>query len=285
MDKPLVPDEMSGKTRNVILGVFVVLIGFVLATIIIAVLAGIGKETGFAIIGIALAILLVGTSILLNWYRQDKLEDKIKYIVISQVVALIVISAALLAVIYVSEDPASYTLAGSAFAAPQGYTLTLNGAETIQVPPGNVPASPSSAFSFNTKLQKGASWSVTMDTNTVLPASTCTLDYPSTGSMPDSDYLPLRVTCRVSVGGSVTGLTKDGLELAATVNGVAPGQADTIQLANNQTAFQFANLYTAGSYFQVAITKGPSGQNCNVDPDTSSGQAWFNALGVRVICS
>jgi len=74
---------------------------------------GVGDNGGFVITAIATVILLCCTGVLINLMRQDKLEDKVKYVTIAQSLGLVILSASLIAVIFGPEPTATYTVGGS----------------------------------------------------------------------------------------------------------------------------------------------------------------------------
>lgn len=78
------------------------------------------------------------------------------------------------------------------------------------------------------------------------------------------------------VGGTVTGLTVSGLALQ---NG-----ADTVNLAAGANAFQFPTRLTAGTAYDVTVSKQPTGLTCGVHNGTGTVGKGTAATSVSVYC-
>jgi len=236
------------------------------------------NHSGMVIVAIALAILLISAVMLTLWATTEKLGEgeRPKYCVYTQMVALVVISAALLAVINAPTDPDTYLLGGSASGIMGGaLSLQLNGDETISVSGGGSCV----AFNFGTQLSKGSKYSVAIRNQ---PTQSFCQVLGGSGSV-KGNTLSIAVSCKVTIGGTVDGLTKDSMDLQNESNGLSGVDRVTV-LPTNRT-FTFPQLVAVGSSYKVTIAKPPVGQSCVISPSTAEGVAYANVLTVSVTCN
>jgi Galactose oxidase, central domain len=136
-----------------------------------------------------------------------------------------------------------------------GLTLT-NGNDTVS------PASGATSFQFSTKLANAASYAVTATKSP--PALTCTVSHGS-GVIDQAAPTNIAVTCvpvQYVLGGSISGLTADGLVLE---NG-----NDSVSVASGATSFEFATKLLNGSNYSVTVSQAPPALLCSVSNGTGS---------------
>lgn len=153
---------------------------------------------------------------------------------------------------------------------PNGLVLSL-GAEQLNVPAG------ATTFVFTRNLTTGSSYNVSVVSS---PSGlTCSASLNS-GTVASSNVTNIQITCSdltYSVGGVISGLTKDGLVL--TNNGT-----DRLAISANSTAFTFATPIAFGGVYSVAIANQPSGQICSVSSGAGPITA-ANVTTVKITCS
>ena len=146
----------------------------------------------------------------------------------------------------------TYTVGGSASGlAGAGLVLKLNGGNDL-------PVAANGAFTFPGGLVSGAAYAVTVDTQPVSPAQTCTVANGS-GTIGSANVTDVAVTCSASsytVGGTVSGLSGAGLVLQLN------GGGDLAVGANG--AFTFAGALESGSAYAVTLGAQPAGQACSI---------------------
>ncbi len=105
----------------------------------------------------------------------------------------------------------------------------------------------------------------------------------ATGTML-ADVATVQVTCSpqaqttYSVGGSITGLTQDGLQLVNNSNG------DQLTVSAGATSFMMGQKVASGSIYDVAVHTNPTGQTCTVQNGSSTMGAG-NVNNVVVTCT
>lgn len=134
-----------------------------------------------------------------------------------------------------------------------GLVLRLNGA-------GDLAVSSNGRFSFETPLNSGTAYAVTVSTQPTNPAQVCTVAN-GTGTAGSADVTNIRVTCAGNtfpIGGGVTGLLGSGLVLRNN------GGDDLAVSANG--SFTFNTRLATGSSYQVTVRTQPSNpaQACTV---------------------
>jgi hypothetical protein len=134
-----------------------------------------------------------------------------------------------------------------------GLALRNNGVDTLEFTPGTATAA------FSTRLSSGARFAVRVARQPTRPSQTCTLTNPAaaTGLVGSAD-VSVDVACvtdRFAIGGTVQGLTGDGL-----VVGMA-GQPN-VAVSSGATQFTFPGLAESGSSYDVSIVSQPNAQQC-----------------------
>ncbi|MES9968902.1 MAG: hypothetical protein ABW092_02640 [Candidatus Thiodiazotropha sp.] len=147
----------------------------------------------------------------------------------------------------------TYTLGGTLTGLTgSGLVLQNNGSDDLAL-------SSDGSFSFATGLSDGSAYSVSVATQPT--DQSCSVGNGS-GTIAGADVTAITVTCVDSsggvftIGGSVSGLTGDGLSLQN--NG-----ADELSISANG-AFTFATSLTDGEAYAVTIATQPTGQTCTV---------------------
>ena len=142
------------------------------------------------------------------------------------------------------------TVYGLAF---DGLVLTNNGV-TLPIAKG------ATTYSFPGSLEYGETYNVLVKTNP--PHQTCEANpnfNADTAGRMASINVPVRCAVNAfTVGGKITGLTAEGLEL---INGTTGG---TVGVVKDATVFNFATPVAFGQSYGVTILKQPTGQTCTI---------------------
>jgi 6-phosphogluconolactonase (cycloisomerase 2 family) len=169
--------------------------------------------------------------------------------------------------------PAQYTIGGSVTGLTgTGLVLQDNGGD-------NLPVSQNGSFTFATKVNSGAAYSVTVMTQP--SGQTCAV---SSGSgMASANVTSVAVACtavssNVTIGGTVTGLTGTGLVLQD--NGT-----DNLSITSSGP-FTFATALASGKAYAVTVATQPTSpsQTCTVANGTGTTGS-SNVTNVAITCS
>jgi len=157
--------------------------------------------------------------------------------------------------------------------AGSGLTLRLNGGNDLTIVDNG-------AFAFETALQSGAAYAVSVRRQPTNPAQVCTVRNGS-GTVGGASVNNVAIDCASSsftVGGSVTGLQGTGLVLQLNGGGDLP-------VSGNGT-FTFETPLTSGSQYRVNVSAQPSGptQVCTVAGGSGT-VGNNNVTNVRVTCA
>jgi len=142
----------------------------------------------------------------------------------------------------------------------------------------NLSLAANGAFTFNTPVNSGSAYAVTVLTNPSSPAQTCTVANGS--GTANANVTNVAVTCSANtytVGGTLTGLTASNT-ITLQNNG-----GDNLTL-NADGSFTFATPVASGGPFAVTISAQPSGQNCTVSGGTGT-VSGGNVTSVVVNCA
>jgi alpha-tubulin suppressor-like RCC1 family protein len=150
------------------------------------------------------------------------------------------------------KDRLSRTISGSA--------VSLSASPAVTITP---PSTTSSAGGVAQFLVKSAS--------VVTTTLTATAGGVTLSAAPTVDF----VTPTFTVGGTLTGLLRDGLLLATA------GQSD-LAIPANATSFAFATAKPVGTGYSVSVKTQPSGQRCTVT--SGAGTVGGNVTSIRVAC-
>ncbi|MEH3086034.1 MAG: NHL repeat-containing protein [Xylophilus ampelinus] len=151
----------------------------------------------------------------------------------------------------VEERPLQSHQIGGSISGLAGIGLVItNGSDSLSVPIG------STSFVMPSSVKVGEGYALTVSSQ---PAGqTCSFD-SGAGTMPDAAMRNAVLTCAAdafTVGGSVRGLTGNGLVLA---NG-----ADTIAINPGDASFVLSQKIARGGSWKVFVERQPAGQVCSV---------------------
>ena len=152
---------------------------------------------------------------------------------------------------------ASYDVSGTITGLSNEGLVLANAGEPLPLPAG------STTFTFKKRIDYGTDYNITVQTQ---PAHmTCGV---SGGSGSAGHYLSIDalVTCNQNaykVGGTISGLTVDGLVL---INGTT-----TTTVGKDSTAFTMNGSVAYGASYGVSVNTQPTGLVCTVAPGTGTG--------------
>ena len=159
------------------------------------------------------------------------------------------------------------TIGGTLTGVSTTVALQDNGADTLVL-------SSNGSFTFATALASGAAYNVTVSSQPT--GQTCTVANGS-GTV-TTDVTNVAVSCTTntySVGGSVAGLSQNGLVL--TDNG-----GDALSVAPASSSFTLATELAYGASYAVAVSTQPTGQTCSLS--NGSGTVTGTVTNVTVSC-
>ena len=166
---------------------------------------------------------------------------------------------------------ASYDVSGTITGLSNEGLVLANGSDTLPRPAG------STTFTFNKRIDYGTDYNITVLTQ---PAHmNCSV---SGGSGSAGHYLSINalVTCNQNaykVGGTVSGLTVDGLVL---INGNT-----TTNIVKDSTAFTMNGTVAYGASYGISVFTQPTGLVCKVAPGTGIGtMGEADVTTVQVTC-
>ena len=156
-----------------------------------------------------------------------------------------------------SAQVASYTLGGLVNGLTGSGLILSNGSQTVNIDSG------ASNFAFATAIASGQDYSVSIQTQPL--GQTCSISN-STGKILNTNITDVTVTCATNahaLGGTITGLTDDGLVLS---NG-----SDTATVTGNSQSFLFPQTVAEGGDFAVKISHQPYNQTCQLNEASTKG--------------
>ena len=171
---------------------------------------------------------------------------------------------------------ATYDVSGTITGLSNSGLVLANGSDTLSVPAG------ATTFTFANKIDYGASYNILVQTP---PAHmNCAV---VGGSDTAGHYTSIQaiINCQqnvYTVGGTVTGLTVDGLVLS---NG-----SDVLTLTKNTAAdplvFTMPTSVADGKAFGISVTTSPAGLACSVLPDPTTGlSSGVGIMGAAAVTS
>jgi hypothetical protein len=172
------------------------------------------------------------------------------------------------------QAPPKVTIGGTiAGLAGTGLVLQNNGGDDLAV-------SANGAFSFQTAVDAGSPYNITVLTQPASPVQSCSVANAS-GTAPATNVTTVSVTCSTgafTVGGTVSGLAGSGLILRN--NG-----GDDLAIASNGS-FTFATALASGTTFEVTVATQPNrpSQTCTVADATGTVEG-ANVRTVKVSCA
>jgi 6-phosphogluconolactonase (cycloisomerase 2 family) len=165
----------------------------------------------------------------------------------------------------------AYTIGGSVGGLlGSGLILQDNGGDNIVV-------SSNGDFTFPTPVASGKDYAVTVLSQPVGPAQTCSV-LAGNGTVKSENVITVGITCTTNsytVGGTVSGLPGSGLVLQD--NG-----GDSLPLASNGS-FTFATPLASGAHYTVTVAAQPAGETCAVMNGTGT-IASANITNVAITC-
>jgi hypothetical protein len=163
-----------------------------------------------------------------------------------------------------------------------GLVLNTNGMDTSATPPPTIATDPNAtaAYSFPKQLEYGEQYLVTVKTNPL--HETCTVSpYYAQDTAGRLASIDIPVTCTLNsflIGGTISGLTVDGLVLT---NGTTGG---TYTANTGATSFTFATPVIFGTTYGVTVLKQPAGLFCSVTNGAGTmGDANVSSIGVNCV--
>jgi hypothetical protein len=181
--------------------------------------------------------------------------------------------AALVATNGAAVPPATYTsyrLGGSISGLTASGLVLADGTSTVAVPSG------ATSFTFGGVVTSSAPYAISVQAQ---PSGlTCSL-LNASGNAGTADVGNVAVTCSgqsYTVGGTISGLTANGLVLA---NG-----SDTLNVPSGATSFTMPRAVASGGGYAVTVSSQPSGENCTVT-NGSGTVTTSNVANVGVSCS
>lgn len=167
---------------------------------------------------------------------------------------------------------ASYEVGGTISGLNNEGLILANGGDPLPIPAGKT------AFTFAKRIDYGTDYNITIQQQ---PAHmTCSI---SGGSGSAGHYLSISaaVACaqnRYTVGGTISGLTVEGLVL---INGNT-----TTTVAKDATTFTMAGSVAYGDTYGVSVSVQPKGLLCVVQPGTGGGtMGEANVTAVKIACN
>lgn len=148
----------------------------------------------------------------------------------------------------------TYTVGGSISGLTSEGLILVNGTDTA------TPNANDTSFTFPTAVAAGTSYAVTVQLQP--DAVNCTVSGGS-GVVGSANVTDVAVTCAsaaFTVGGTISGLTGNGLVLADGTDTTSPGPG--------ATTFIFPTKLASAASFNVTVTTQPAGQACTVSNGT-----------------
>lgn len=153
-----------------------------------------------------------------------------------------------------------------------GLVLVNNGGSDLSVPAN------ATTFAFPNSIEYGSTFNVTVKTQPAHQSCTVINGSDTAGRLASINMGLGCNTLAYTVGGTITGLTADGLVL---VNGTTGGSNTIVKAA---TTFTFAAAVKYGVSYGVTILKQPTGQTCTVENGTGvMGDAHVTNLKVSCV--
>ena len=147
------------------------------------------------------------------------------------------------------------TLGGTVSGLTNNGLVLANGSDTVSVPAN------ATSYAFPNQVDVGSTFHVTIQSQ---PQHMTCFIADITGTVGTTATSNINVACvqnSYTVGGTITGLTADGLVL---VNGT-----DALSVAANATAFTMPSKVPDGSVYGIAVLTQPTGLNCTVANGTA----------------
>src|SRR3569833_1876306 len=167
--------------------------------------------------------------------------------------------------------PNSYALGGTGSGLSSGTLVLENGGQTVSV-------TANGGFQFADAVAYGATYSVHVQSN---PVGLACMVSVGAGTLPADAISNVIVTCASSshtIGGSITGLTTDGLVLLNNGSGA-------ITLSSGVISFIMPAAVTDGAGYAITVGTQPYGINLACTPANNSGTATADVSNVAITCA
>jgi len=288
MDDPLVPKSVSGCTRLLVQITCALAVIFIFVAVLLIFIEG-GKtgSGGWVVVGVGFLVILGTTGVFVRWIIKNELEEsKHLYLLVTQALALMLLSAGFLAVIYASETPLYY-IGGSAgpvimetgVSPPRGGSLQLllNNNQSNILTIGTAPCAP---FLFATRIPQDEKYSVTFKSQP--SGSLCTMFASGIAKKNLLGNDGIRVNCQPAwlIGGNIflTGGGVWGPGLVLVNNG-----QEQLQVQSETNPWYFPTPVANNSRYAVTVTQSPASLQCTVDKG-GSGLAITSVTDVQISC-
>jgi len=278
MDSPLVPNDVNPKAKLAVQITIGVIITFVLATVIIGVVSGFAGDKAIAFVSLGLGVILTTVGVMLNWLRKDEVQEKMKWIVLVQAVALLVVAASLLAVLFEPAEAETFRVGGSAWGnVGPGWTVDLNNGEEVL----NLDQGTCVPFVFKTKIKKGSNANVQLRNTTAYFMSDCIMS-GGVGTVNADNFANLKVNCFGYLGGTIENVKADGLQLRLTSPSLQ--SPETLDIPANSTQFIFNSRLSMGSCYNLTVPQPATSQVCFFRNTVTSGVMSGTDMSFQVAC-
>lgn len=164
----------------------------------------------------------------------------------------------------------TYQLGGVVLGLSQSGLVLSNAGVTLPVTAG------ATGFLFPEKLKFGALFDVQVQTQPAHQVCTVGNAKGSAGTTSTSNAIVSCALNSFTIGGTISGLTTDGLQLT---NGT-----DTVLIAANATNFVMLQRVFFGSSYGVAVLKQPTGKTCSVSNAAGTIATDANVTNIAVTC-
>ena len=157
---------------------------------------------------------------------------------------------------------ASYDVSGTISGLNNNGLVLANGSDTVS------PSAGATSFTFPKRIDYGTDYNITVKTP---PAHMNCSVAGGTGSAGHYVSIEAFVTCQqntYAVGGTVTGLTADGLVLA---NGSDPNTLTLTKSTTTPGTFTMPTLVADGDSYTINVVTNPANLTCKVDTDPATG--------------
>lgn len=157
---------------------------------------------------------------------------------------------------------ASYDVSGTIVGLNNSGLVLANGSDTVS------PVVGATSFTFPKRIDYGTDYNITVKTP---PAHmNCSV---SSGAGSAGHYVSIEayVSCQqnaYAVGGTITGLTVDGLVL---INGSDPNTLTVLKSTTEPATFTMPSQVADGNSYTIGVLTNPTGLICTVDKDPATG--------------
>ncbi len=170
----------------------------------------------------------------------------------------------------VSCSPQAYALGGTVTGLTTGSAVLADGTDTVTLNTG------ATTFSLPTHIAFGSHYALSIQTQPT--GLVCSLGGNSSGTMPAA-AVSVAMTCSpntFTLGGTITGLTLNGLVLA---NG-----SDTVTVAAGAAQFTMNNAVAYGSTYSVTVSASPIGEWCTLAGTSGTATTDISSV-VQIACT